>query len=311
MKTIMPSTFGPSDTLTVADRAVPEPTPASVVIRTVASALNPIDLSTRSGRLTDAGLIEPSATTATLGWDIAGHVSAVGSEVRRFSVGDAVIGLRDLLDQPGTHAEYVGLWQGAVALAPRTIPLEWAAALPLCGLTADGALRAASLRPGDTVLVTGAGGGVGSIAVDLAHLHGIEVIAVARSHQLQTLGEKGVLAAITDDDLTSRVRSIRPAGVDAVIDTAILGIQAHPSLRAEGTFVTLVRPFAPPPLRGTTVIVHEVHADGGHLAELAALVDSGALHLAVAATYPFERSAEAHRHAEAGHLDGRIVLTWQ
>lgn len=216
-----------------------------------------------------------------------------------------------IVDQRGHARCDVAGHQTVTFEMPKGLPLEQAAALPLCGLTADGALRAANLGPGDTVLVTGAGGGVGSIAVDLAHLHGIDVIAVARPHQRQTLEERGALASITDDDLTSRVRSIRSAGVDAVIDTAVLGIEAHPSLRAEGNFVTLVRPFAPPPLRGTRVIVHEVHADGGRLAELAALVDSGALHLAVAATYPFERSTEAHRRAEAGHLDGRIVLPWQ
>ena len=140
-------------------------------IRVAAAALNPIDLSTRAGRLVDAGLMSP-AREVGLGWDVAGHVDATGTGVRRLAVGDAVVGLRDLLFAPGTHADHVVLHEDAVAPAPRTVDLVAAATLPLNGLTADGALRQAALRPGQSLAVTGASGGVGGFAVQLA-AHGL------------------------------------------------------------------------------------------------------------------------------------------
>jgi NADPH:quinone reductase-like Zn-dependent oxidoreductase len=99
-----------------------------------------------------------------------------------------------------------------------------------------------------------------------------------------------------------------PGGVDAVIDAAVLGISAHDALRAEGTFVALVAPFAPPPIRGTRVVTQEVWADGARLHELAALVDAQCLTLRVAHVLPLSEAREAHRLLEAGGLRGRVVL---
>jgi NADPH2:quinone reductase len=99
-----------------------------------------------------------------------------------------------------------------------------------------------------------------------------------------------------------------PGGVDAVIDTAVLGIAAHEALRGGGTFVALVAPFAPPPIRGTTVVVQEVYADGGRLAELSALAEAGRLTLRVAQTIPLDEASKAHELVERGGRRGRIVL---
>ena len=117
------------------------------------------------------------------------------------------------------------------------------------------------------------------------------------------------------DDLVPRgeppaaaVRSVVPGGVDAVIDAAVLGVPAHEALRGGGTFVALVAPFAPPPLRATRVVVAEAAADGGRLTELSALVDAGHLTLRVAGTLPLEAIAEAHERVAAGGLSGRVVL---
>jgi NADPH:quinone reductase-like Zn-dependent oxidoreductase len=99
-----------------------------------------------------------------------------------------------------------------------------------------------------------------------------------------------------------------PGGVDAVIDAAVLGIVAHEALRGGGTFVALVRPFAPPPIRGTEVVVQEVFADGARLTELAALVDAGHLTLRVAETMALTEAAAAHRRYATGGLRGRLVL---
>ncbi|WP_279578957.1 alcohol dehydrogenase catalytic domain-containing protein [Fodinicola feengrottensis] len=119
-----------------------------------------------------------------LGWDVSGQVDALGPGASRFTSGDAVVGLRDVLSAGGTQADYVVLDESAVAPAPTTVSLVEAAALPLMALTADRSLRLAGLHRGQTVLVTGAGGGVGGVVLQLAALRGIRTIAVADDERL-------------------------------------------------------------------------------------------------------------------------------
>lgn len=309
MKSIIVRQPGNPNVLEIAELPLPEPGPHQVRIKVAASALNPIDLSARAGRLTTAGLMPPMPQYG-LGWDVAGHVDAAGSGIPRFQPGDAVIGLRDLLFAGGTHAEYVVLDESAVAPAPTSVPLTDAATLPLNALTADRALDLAGLAPGQTLLVTGASGGVGGFALQLAAIRGLRTVALARPHDADRVRALGASEVVTSsDDLGAAVRRIVPGGVDAVIDAAILGIIAHQALRGAGTFVALVAPFAPPPIRGTRVVVQEVFADGDRLAELSKLVDDGALTLRVAKAFPLGQAREAHELLETGGVGGRIILT--
>ncbi|GAA5176993.1 NADP-dependent oxidoreductase [Rugosimonospora acidiphila] len=308
MKSIIVREPGDPNVLEIADLPLPEPGPHQVRIKVAASALNPIDLSARAGRLTAAGLMPPMPQYG-LGWDVAGHVDAIGSGTVRFQPGDAVIGLRDLLFAGGAQAEYVVLDESAVAPAPTSVPLTAAATLPLNGLTADRALDLAGLAPGQTLLVTGASGGVGGFAVQLAATRGLRTLALARPHDANRVRALGAEVVTSSDELGAAVRRIVPGGVDAVIDAAILGITAHQALRGAGTFVALVAPFAPPPIRGTRVVVQEVFADGNRLAELSKLVDDGALTLRVARAFPLDQAREAHELLEAGGVGGRIILT--
>jgi NADPH:quinone reductase-like Zn-dependent oxidoreductase len=309
MKSIIVRQPGDPDVLEIADLPLPEPGPHQVRIKVAASSLNPIDLSARAGRLTAAGLMPPMPQYG-LGWDVAGHVDATGSGIVRFQSGDAVIGLRDLLFAGGAHAEYVVLDESAIAPAPTSVPLTDAATLPLNGLTADRALDLAGLAPGQTLLITGASGGVGGFALQLAAIRGLRTVALARPHDADRVRALGASEVVTSsDDLGTAVRRIVPGGVDAVIDAAILGISAHQALRGAGTFVALVAPFAPPPIRATRVVVQEVFADGDRLAELSKLVDDSALTLRVAKTFSLERAREAHELLESGGVGGRIILT--
>jgi NADPH2:quinone reductase len=308
MKSIIVRTAGGADVLELVDSPTPEPGARQVRVKVAASSLNPIDLSARAGRLTAAGLMPPMSRYG-LGWDVAGHVDALGPGATRFPVGDPVIGLRDLLFAGGAHAEYVVLDESTLAFAPASVPLAEAATLPLNALTAAGALDLAGLTEGQTLLVTGASGGVGGFAVELAKLRGIRTIALTRPRDADRLGAIASAVLTSADDLGLAVRHLVPGGVDAVIDAAVLGITAHQALRSTGTFVALVAPFAPPPIRGTRVVVQEVFADGARLAELATLVDKGALTLRVAHTFPLARAREAHELLEKGGVGGRIVLT--
>ncbi|HEY8302380.1 MAG TPA: NADP-dependent oxidoreductase [Jatrophihabitans sp.] len=309
MKAVTVRHFGAPDVLEFDDLPVPGVPDEHVRIRVVASCVNPIDLSVRAGRLTAAGLMTAQAVLG-LGWDVSGVVDAVGARSDRFEVGRRVIGLRDLLFAGGAHAEYVTLHESAVAPAPASVSAELAATIPLNALTADRALALTGLRRGDTLLVTGAAGAVGGFVVELAARQGIRTLAYTRPGSAEAIPGAGVEALAVDSaGLGAATREIVPGGVDAVVDAAVMGIGAHEALRGEGTFVALVAPFAPPPIRATRVVVQEVFADGARLADLAALVDAGQLTPRVAETLPLAQARRAHELAESGGLRGKVVLT--
>ena len=306
MRSLVVNSFGGPEVIELVDAPLPEPSPHQLRIRVAASSVNPIDLSTRAGRLVAAGLMVVEGEVG-LGWDVAGTVDAVGAEVRTHAVGDHVVGLRNLLFAPGAHAEHVVLDASAVAPAPRSVPLVEAATLPLNALTADRALDLAALERGQTLLVTGAAGAVGGFVPSWPP-------GVGCTPSLW-------LARATEDlwPTWARRRSslVRPPGPayapwyragSTPSSTPPSGIAAHDALRDGGTFVALVAPFAPPPIRGTRVVVQEVVADGARLAELSALVDAGHLTLRLADELPLEEAAKAHRLVEAGGQRGRVVL---
>jgi NADPH:quinone reductase len=309
MYAIAVSDFGGPEVLQLRDIPIPQPGPGQLRVRVRASTVAKIDISTRNGAISHAGLLAPHQDIG-LGWDVAGVVDAVGAGGRRFTVGDEVIGLRDLLFAfPGAHAEYVVLHESALAHAPSGRSHEQAATIPLAGLTADRALALTGLQPGQTLMVTGAAGGVGGFVLELARLRNLRTIAVSPPRDEALVGELGATDFIARTDaLGQAVRNVAPGGVDAVIDAAVIGIAAHEALRGGGTFVALVAPFAPPPIRGTNVVVQEVYADGGRLAELSALAQAGRLTPRVAQTIPLAEAAKAHQLLETGGQRGRIVL---
>jgi NADPH:quinone reductase-like Zn-dependent oxidoreductase len=301
--------FGGPEVLELRDVPIPQPGPGQVRVRVRASTVAKIDISTRNGAISQAGLLGPHQDIG-LGWDVAGTVDAVGDGVGRFGVGDDVIGLRDLLFAfPSAHAEYVVLHESALARAPRGTTDAQAATIPLAGLTADRALALTGLAPGQTLLVTGAAGGIGGFVLELARLRNVRTIAVAAPEDETLVRELGPTDFIAQTDaLGEAVRHLVPSGVDAVIDTALIGIVAHETLRGGGTFVALVAPFAPPPIRATNVIVQEVYADGGRLAELSALAEAKQLTLRIAQALSLAEAAKAHQLVESGGQRGRVVL---
>src|SRR4051794_25630582 len=167
MKALVISSYGGPEVLEVAELEPPAPAPGQVAIRVAAATVNPVDLATRAGYLTEAGLVAGQPRIG-LRWDVAGVVEAVGDGVAAFAPGDPVIGLRDLLSGPSAQAELVVLDAVAVAPAPLSVSLVEAATLPLNGLTADGALRRSGAQAGDTLLVTGAAGAGRGLILPLA-----------------------------------------------------------------------------------------------------------------------------------------------
>jgi NADPH2:quinone reductase len=268
-----------------------------------------VDLATRSGALTEAGLLAVRDVIG-MGWDVAGIVDEVGAGVIGLARGDRVIGLSDRLDVPlGPQADQVVLDADAVTPAPAGGSAAAAATLPLNGLTAVQALDGLALDEGETLLVTGAAGAVGGFAVELAAARGLRVVAVAGAEDEPLVRRLGAeLFVPRTARLGEAVRALVPGGVDGVLDAAVAGAAAHDAVRSGGVFAAIVAGGAPTPLRGTRVFAQWIHADGARLADLVGLAEAGSLTLRVAGTLPLDQVAAAHERLAQGGLRGRVVL---
>ncbi|AGM06421.1 NADP-dependent oxidoreductase [Amycolatopsis keratiniphila] len=309
MRAVVVRRFGGPEVLEFTEVPVPSPGRGQVRVKVAAAGVNPVDAGTRSGFLTEAGIVPPREVLG-IGWDVAGTVDAVGDGVSGFAVGDSVIGVQDRPSSAlGTYAEFVVLDVDALAAAPRTASPAEAATLPLNGLTAVQALDLLDLPPGATVLVTGAAGAVGGYAVTLAKARGFRVVAVASpADETLVRGFGAEIFVPRGDFLADRVRAVIPGGVDAVLDTALLGLEALDAVTNGGRFVVFAAGAAPIPLRGIKVEHVWIRADGAALAGLAAMVDDGTLALRVADTLPLTEAVKAHERLAAGGLRGRLVI---
>lgn len=305
MQAVTISTFGGPDVLRIAEVAVPEPGPRQVRVKVRAAAVHPVDLAIRAGALAE---LLPGQPRYVLGWDLAGTVDAVGAEVTAFRPGDAVVGLSVWLRSlAGTQAEFATLDAAGVARAPEGASWAEAAALPLNALAA---VQALDLMPPGTrsVAIIGAAGAVGGFAAELAAHRGQSAYAVA-SAQDETFA-RGLPAVFVprSGDPASAIRAAAGGPVGAVLDTAGLGAAALGAVRDGGALVTTFPPAAPPAERDIRVSALQVEADGGQLAELAALAGQGTLTLRVAQTYPLRDAALAHARLAKGGVRGRLVL---
>lgn len=309
MKAVVIHRFGGPEVLELAELEAPEPASGQVRIRVQAAAVNPVDIATRAGGLADHGLMRAGGQIG-IGWDLAGVIDVVGSAVNRFRPGDPVIAVRNLLSASiGAQAEYVVLDIDAVAPAPRSVsPIE-AATIPLNGLTAAQALDLLALDEGQWLLVTGAAGGVGGFAMQLAALRGLRVVANGSPGDELLAYNLGAEAFIPrTETLATAVRHLVPGGVDGALDAASVGLAALDAVRDAGAFAAVAPNAAPPPLRGSRVDNVWIRTDARRLAELAALVDAGRLTPRVSATQPLDTVAAAHERLSAGGIRGRIVL---
>lgn len=289
--------FGGPERVELAEVPVPRPEAGQVRIRVAAAGLNPVDAGVRAGVFGGAG------QRLGLGWDVAGEIDETGPGVTGWSRGERVVGLHYGTVKPlGTHAEYVVLDAGAVAAAPATVDVPAAAALPLAGLTAARAVDQLGLAPGSSVLVTGAAGVVGGLAVQLAARAGLVVTALAGPGDEELVRSLGAAAFVP--------RGGAPAGpVDGVLDAAVLGGAALAHVRDGGVYVGLIPNHAPAAERGVRVEEQEVAADGELLARLVSLVEAGALTLRVSEVFPLAEAAKAHDRLATPGVRGRIILT--
>ncbi|MFJ1705343.1 NADP-dependent oxidoreductase [Kitasatospora sp. NPDC088346] len=307
MRAVLVKTFGGPETAEIAEIDRPAPGPGEVRIRNQALAIHPADVAVRAGFL--AALL-PEQPAYRLGWDTAGIVDAVGEGVEDLRTGDPVIGLTHwFATRNGTHGDYAVLPAAAVAPAPAGLTAVEAATLPLNGLTALQSLDAADLREGQTLLVTGAAGNLGHFATQLARYRGARVVAVARAADRDALTALGAEFVEAGDDAVATVRALVPAGVDAVLDTALTGAALLPAVRDGGTFLAVRPPAAPESQRGIRVVVVNVRPDGRQLGEITKLAEDGRLTTRIAAAYPLDQAADAHAHLARPAVRGAVVLT--
>jgi NADPH:quinone reductase-like Zn-dependent oxidoreductase len=310
MRAVVVRNYGGPEALEVIDVPVPEPGRGQVRIRVEAAAVNPVDIATREGLMNVArpGVIRERSQVG-IGWDVAGVIDATGPDVTGFAAGERVVGLRDRLDLPlGTYAEQVVLDAADVARASAGSDSTALSTIPLNALTAIQALDILAPHAGQTVLVTGAAGGLGAFSVELAAMRGLRVIAAAGDGDEKLVRSLGAAEFIPRSaELAAEVRDVVPGGVDAVLDAAVLGYPALDTVRARGAFAAFIG-AGPVPVRGIRVVPVNIHADGAALAGLAGLAAAGKLTLRVADTYPLADAARAHERLQAGGVRGRLVL---
>ncbi|MGW1462732.1 NADP-dependent oxidoreductase [Streptomyces sp. NPDC002308] len=299
MRAVQIDRFGTPDVLDVVDAPEPEPGTGDVLVRTVATSINPVDDKTREGAIGEGTPPLPM----TLGWDLAGIVVDGGSSGLR--AGERVIAMSHQLGSGrGTWADLVALPARAVAPAAQTVSLAEAATLPLPGLTAWQTLDWLAVKAGERLLIAGGAGAVGGLALQIARARGVKVDAlVSRDAQVAFAHEHGA------DLVTTDRRALQDRSYDAVFDT--FGAFVTEAVADGGRYASIATQAGPVPdlsSRGVRTTVNQVREDGAGLSELTKLVDRGSLRLRVHSTFGLPEIRAAHERFLQGGLAGKITV---
>lgn len=297
------SRYGGPEVLEIAEVPRPQPGPGDVLVRVVVAGVNPGEAGIRQGVFAD---LWPAVFPEGQGNDFAGWVEALGEGVDAFAVGDEVIGYLPRAAQ----ADYVV--SPADLLTPKPVDISWEAAAPLSavGVTAWAAVDAVDVAAGDTVVVTAAAGGVGSLAVQLARLRGATVIGTAGPRNADFLRSLGVFPVEYGAGLADRLRAAAPDGIDAFIDT--FGQGNVDTAIALGVAPRRINTIADGRAVARYGVRHNAQEDAFSpqlVAELAALVSQGQLTVPISAVHPVEQVQEAYRQVQRRHTRGKIVLS--
>jgi NADPH:quinone reductase-like Zn-dependent oxidoreductase len=302
MKAVTFEKFGGPEVLYVSDVPVPQPGPGQVRIKVQASGVNAVDSTIRSGAMQ---AIVPTTLPAIPGIDVAGVVDAVGEDVTDVAVGEPVVGWADA--PAGSYAEYALASQ--IARIPTGLSFADAATLPVAGETAKRGLDLLGVRAGETLLINGASGSVGTIAVQLAVARGATVIGTASEDNQDYVRSLGAIPVVHGEGLVEQVRA-SSSQVDAVFDVAGKGALPDSIELRGGTdrIITIADPAAAELGIAFSAGTPKDYS-AGDLAGLAELAARGDLTTTVASTFPLERAADAQRVNLGGHAPGKLVLT--
>ena len=295
--------YGGREVLYVDDIPMPTPVAGEVVVAVRAAGINPGESSIRQGLLHDRF---PATFPSGQGSDLAGVITELGDGVDQWSQGDEVLGFSW---QRSSHATYVAVPADQLVRKPPELSWEAAGSLSVVGCTAYAAVRAVGAGPGDTVAVSAAAGGVGSIVIQLLRVRGARAVGIASAANAEWLTIHDAVAVAYGAGLAERVREAAPDGIDAFID--LFGPE----------YIQLAVDLGVSPDRIETIISWEKAGEVGAktdgsatastpevLADMAGLVASGAIEVPIAATFPLDRVADAFEQLERRHTRGKIVL---
>jgi NADPH:quinone reductase-like Zn-dependent oxidoreductase len=303
MKAVRFDEYGGVDVLQVREVEDPVAGPGRVLVAVKAAGINPGEIAIREGLLHERW---PATFPSGEGTDLAGVVRAVGDGVTGFAAGDEVLGWTE---ERASHAELVAVPAEQLTAKPAAVSWEVAGSLFVVAFAAYASVQAVAPQPGETVVVSAAAGGVGSVAVQLARRTGATVIGLAGESNHAWLRGRDVVPVAYGDGQADRIRVAAHAPIDAFIDTFGDG------------YVELAIGLGVAPQRINTIIDFDavqrlgVHGQGTHaiasaplLAELAALVADGSLEIPIARAFPLDQVRDAFRELAARHSHGKIVL---
>lgn len=296
--------FGHVDVLYITELPKQHPKAGEVLVKIKTAGINPGEASIREGYLEKQ---YPSTFPSGQGTDFAGIIEETGPDVTKFKQGDEVIGFSN---NRNSHAEYVVVSAGQLVPRPANVSWEEAGGLFVVGSTAYAAVRAVSLKAGETVIISGAAGGVGSLAVQMAKKSRATVIGIASESNHQWLRDHGVIPVTYEGNIEENIKAaLNGKNADAFIDLAGKG------------YVELAIKMGIPIDRINTIIDFEaagkykVKTDGSSAAssaevlkEIAGMVNNGDLEIPIAKTYPLNQVKEAYRELEQHHTHGKIIL---
>jgi NADPH:quinone reductase-like Zn-dependent oxidoreductase len=306
MKAVRIRDYGGVDVLTYESAPKPTPGDGDLLVRVHAAGVNPVDDKIRDGLLK---AFVKAPMPLILGWDVAGVVESAGKSVTRFKSGDAIFAYMDL-KRSGAYAEYAIVRESEACAKPGNLTFVEAASVPLAATTAWQALvDTAKLEKGQTVLIHGAAGGVGTFAVQIARARGARVIGTASATSIHFLRDLGVDEAI--DYSATRFEDV-VKDVDVVLDPIGGDTQARSFgvLKKGGILVSIVEPpdQAVAKEKGVRAAIFLAHPDAVELAEIAKLIEAGKIKPVVSRVYPLEDARKAHEQIRTHHTRGKLVL---
>jgi NADPH:quinone reductase-like Zn-dependent oxidoreductase len=302
MKAVRFDEYGGIEVLKVVEVPRPVPGAGQVLVQVKAAGINPGEAKVREGLYASRW---PATFPSGQGSDLAGIVAETGPAVTGFPAGDEVIGWTD---NRASQAEYVVVDEQHLTAKPAGVPWEIAGALFVAGVTAFAAVRAVAPAAGDTVAVSGAAGGVGSVAVQLARRAGATVIGLASEPHHQWLADHGVIPVTYGGGVADRIRQAA-SKVDAFIDTFGADyVELALELGVEPSRIDTIANFPAVARYGVKAEGNAAGSSASILAELAGLIAAGELEVPIAATFPLDRVQDAYRRLAEGHILGKIVL---
>ena len=306
MKAVVVNEYGGPEVLKYQDAPRPEPKEDEILVRVIAAAVNPVDSYVRQGMFAKRGL---DNRPAIIGYDISGVVEKTGANAKKFKAGDKVYSYLSVM-RGGGYAEFAIAKESETALKPKNINFEEAAAVPLAATTAWQALiDTAKIDKGQTVLIHGGSGGVGSFAIQIAKARGAKVIATASTAHQDVLKQLGVDQAI---DYTTTKFEEMVKDVDVVLNCVradALG-RSYGVVKKGGMIVSITdepdqTECAKHGIRGARL---GAHPDAKVLEELTKLIEAGRMKAIVSQTLPLADASKAHQQIETHHTLGKIVL---